>query len=258
MDNRARHGIIYGLHDPHTDELRYIGQTIKSVELRLACHLAPGMLKRHSYLYRWLGGLVKAGLKPGTSVIVEAYDQPELDRLEIEHIAKARRDGCRLVNMSDGGGGRFGYVPTDDERKRISESNRGKHALPKTEAQKQWMARLMAGRRTNTLEHMAKLRALRIGSKHTAETKIRCGAANIGRVHTQEHREAISAKLKGRKQSPEHTAKNSGVKHGMYSGVPDSLIIGLRLAGHSKRNIARVVGVAQPTIQRRLRKAGIP
>jgi hypothetical protein len=81
------HGVIYGLHDPDTGELRYIGQTIKRPCDRLACHVAPSQLKRHSYLARWLKGCVEHGLRPTISVIAEAKDQTELDRLEIELIA---------------------------------------------------------------------------------------------------------------------------------------------------------------------------
>src|SRR6185369_10367135 len=99
------HGVIYALFDPRTNTIRYIGQTTYAKpEQRLTAHLAPSALKRHSYLGRWLKGLVDAGLKPEMALIDVAYDQAELDQLEIEHIARYRAEGHRLVNMSLGGG----------------------------------------------------------------------------------------------------------------------------------------------------------
>lgn len=248
------HGVIYGLHDPETGELRYIGQTTKAVVCRLSAHLAPSSLRRHSYLARWLLGLAKRGLSPTWSILVEAQDQAELDRLEVECIAQARSEGVRLVNLSDGGGGRAGYVPSAEEREKIRRSNLGKHSVPKTEAQKGHMSKLMAGRNTNTPEHMSKLAAMKRGVPRSEATKVRISEAKKGQPsafkgsrHSPESKALISAHRIGKMLKHEH--------HAYRADISTAEILRRLTLGQTKVQIAGDLGVSPTFIHRRLAEA---
>ena len=248
------HGVIYGLHDPVTGELRYIGQTVKSVSQRLATHLSPSSLRRHSYLYRWLKGLVERGLKPSWSQIAEAEDQTELDLLEVLSIAEARASGTRLVNLSNGGGGRAGYVPSTEEREKIAVKQRG---VPRKKHTPEWrarMAKVMAGRRTNTPEHMEHLRQMKLGVPRSPGTKAKiseakkgCSSHMMGKHHTAVTKARISANRTGRLL---------GATHHQYRHDISTADILERLGqGATKVAIARELGVSPTFVHRRLAQA---
>ena len=248
------HGVIYGLHDPETGELRYIGQTITSVPQRLAAHVAPSSLPRHSYLARWLLGLVKRGLSPTWTVRAEAGDQADLDRLEKEHITIARAEGARLVNLSDGGGGRAGYVTHEETRHKIAESQRGVPKPKHTEEWKQRMSRLKSGCCTNTPEHMARLAEMKRGIPRSEETKARISASRTGQpshMSGKHHSEASKTKI-----SESRRGKMVGAEHHQFrSDISTMAIVELVLSGRSKVDIAADLNVSPTFIHRRLNQA---
>jgi hypothetical protein len=254
------HGVVYGLHDPITGELRYIGQTITTVQQRLSVHLSPNSLRRHSYLARWLLGLTKRGMSPTWSVRAEAQDQAELDRLEVEHIARARAEGARLVNISDGGGGRAGYVPSAEEREKIAAAQRGVPRPKHTEEWKARMSTLKAGVNTNTPEHMARLAEMKRGVPRSEETKVKISEAKKGQPssfqgheHTEEAKAKISAKRMGQLLKDAHFAYRHDIR--------TSEILRLLENGSSKVAIAKHFGVSPTFIHRRLdeaRRDGVP
>lgn len=84
----------YGLVDPRTGCLRYVGKTSK-LDQRLYWHIADS--KRYSHrCAQWVKGLVKLGLLP-ILVVLEDGDQ------EVFWIASLRAAGASLLNVSDGG-----------------------------------------------------------------------------------------------------------------------------------------------------------
>ena len=85
---------IYGLTDPETGELRYIGKAADP-EKRLRGHMRE--MRRHTPLYCWLRKVGKPGL-----VILEA-DCGDWAEAERRLIAGARARGDRLLNIADGG-----------------------------------------------------------------------------------------------------------------------------------------------------------
>lgn len=248
------YGAVYGLHDPSTGELRYIGQTTTTVAARLSVHMAPASLRKHSYVCRWLRGLNQRGLRPTTSIIAEAADQEELDRLEIHHIAAARAAGVRLTNLSDGGGGPSGRVVSQETREKIAAKQRG---VPKPKHTDEWRANMserMAGRCTNTPEHMAMLHEMRVGSRHTEETKARISAAKKGQT----------SGMKGRTHSAESRAKMSESQIGLMAGekhpafrhdIDTGWILAQVAAGKTKTSIAEELGVSTTFVHRRIRQA---
>lgn len=131
------YGRIYGLHDPETGELRYIGQTRMSLQRRLQFHCAPSMLRGSDHKTHWILALKAKGLRPEIRWRVDASDQGDLNRLEIEHIAAAKAEGVRLTNTGPGGdslGGEHyqrlakmkrGVPRTPEERAKISAARKG-------------------------------------------------------------------------------------------------------------------------------------
>lgn len=89
---------IYGLHDPVTGELRYIGKANNSVN-RLKSHLRDSK-KRNTPVYCWIRKLAKDGLIPVCKVILETDDWVASER-ELIHVSRAMGD--RLLNIADGG-----------------------------------------------------------------------------------------------------------------------------------------------------------
>lgn len=87
---------IYGLYDPVTDELRYIGKA-NNPDLRLASHMRDAV-RRDTPLYRWIRCL---GQAPLMKVIVHDCDDWEAE--ERKAIAHHREIGTNLLNVALGG-----------------------------------------------------------------------------------------------------------------------------------------------------------
>lgn len=115
---------IYTLSDPRTLEVRYVGMTTKSLDVRLGGHLRTAHLEKN-HRARWIRSLKNAGLVP---VITEIEVVPVEQHAEAERrwIAAYRAQGARLVNATDGGDGTFGHKMSPEARKRISDSKKGK------------------------------------------------------------------------------------------------------------------------------------
>lgn len=249
------HGYVYGLLEPRTFELRYIGQTIKHPAARLAAHLTPGTLRKHSYVARWLSGLVKKGLKPIIAVLDVAHDQAELDRLEVEHIARYRENGFRLVNLSNGGGGRAGYVPPRKERDKIAAAQRG---IPKPKHTAEWklrMSALMTGRKAvNPPEHYTRLAEMKRGVPRSEETKAKISKTKTGQPsgrkgvkHTEATKGRISAARSGQLLKENHFAYRHDIQ--------TTEILRLLGEGKTKVQVAMHFKVSPTFVHRRLSEA---
>lgn len=103
--------MIYGLIDSDTLELRYIGQTTKSLDSRFKEH--KRYRSPNSHLNNWLRST-------NVNAIVLERDSVDLDEAEMCWISDMREQGARLLNMTDGGGGLKGYVCTEEHRAKLS------------------------------------------------------------------------------------------------------------------------------------------
>ncbi|WP_133255484.1 GIY-YIG nuclease family protein [Phenylobacterium soli] len=91
--------MIYGLTDPVTGELRYIGKANDATQ-RFGSHLRD-MDRRRTPLYDWMKKLRASGRSPALVIIEEcAGDWREAER---RLISEARARGARLLNVADGG-----------------------------------------------------------------------------------------------------------------------------------------------------------
>lgn len=90
--------VIYGLTDPATGELRYIGKANDAAK-RLEGHMRE--TRRRTPLYDWLRKLSTQGTLPGLIILHECDGDWREDERSL--IAEARRRGDRILNVADGG-----------------------------------------------------------------------------------------------------------------------------------------------------------
>jgi hypothetical protein len=110
---------IYTLEHPITGEIRYIGQTIQELNVRLSQHCAIYRKNNHgSHKKHWVKSLLDDGLKP----IIRVLDECNLDDYydtEQYWIEQFKNWGFRLVNATDGGPGTKGRVVQEHEKTTI-------------------------------------------------------------------------------------------------------------------------------------------
>jgi hypothetical protein len=110
----ASTGTIYALIDPRTEVVRYVGQTTKPIEVRLAGHLAaPAPLVRG-----WIEELAVEGRRPEITPIREHVPAAELDLAEREEIALHATSGDLLNVASNAAGNAKRRKASREEAKR--------------------------------------------------------------------------------------------------------------------------------------------
>lgn len=122
-------GVIYGLVDPLTLELRYVGQSLNH-KRRFRRHLHSA-LDPKSHVHAWIAKLRHNGFQP--ILVILAHHVPSLC-LNVEEqffVAYHRGQGCNLTNLTDGGSGVSGYTWTDEAKERQSTVMKGVWNDPK-------------------------------------------------------------------------------------------------------------------------------
>lgn len=121
---------IYGLIDPRTNELRYVGKTIDIAD-RMSRHIRKAKAGCVRHCRRWIAGLLESGLVPEIAVLEISLSHLASDA-EKFWIASMRLAGCRLTNLTDGGDGQsIGYRASPESRLKqsIAEKARGGWSL---------------------------------------------------------------------------------------------------------------------------------
>jgi len=115
---------IYGLYEPGTMIIRYVGMTNNPLR-RFREHLKPYLQRKsNSHLYNWINVLGKKNQKPEMRILQEVPVE-EWEEAEKKTIKKEREQGSNLVNTSEGGEGNQGYKPTAKNRRNMSEGQKG-------------------------------------------------------------------------------------------------------------------------------------
>lgn len=83
---------VYGLIDPRSGELRYIGKT-QNLARRLRQHLQTSELRANTYKVHWLRELLTEGLRPTVMILEEAHEGANLNDSEKELIEYFRSLG---------------------------------------------------------------------------------------------------------------------------------------------------------------------
>lgn len=97
---------LYALCDPETDEVRYIGQTVRP-SMRLFEHIAPQNLIAKTHKNHWIKKLLREGKRP-SMIILKWVPLSEIDAAEVAMIKEYRQKGARLTNYTNGGSD-YGY-----------------------------------------------------------------------------------------------------------------------------------------------------
>ncbi|HZM34757.1 MAG TPA: NUMOD3 domain-containing DNA-binding protein, partial [Burkholderiales bacterium] len=114
---------IYGLADPISGQVRYVGKTVQSPTIRLSqhiCHRSRNRTKCSS----WIRHLQNKGLQP-EMFILEESNESAWREAEQFWIASLRLAGCDLCNLTDGGLGPSGYRLSEERKHRIAFALRG-------------------------------------------------------------------------------------------------------------------------------------
>ena len=95
------HGSVYYLVDPTTDAVRYVGQTVQQIDVRLNSHIYKGSTdqqrRTNTAKRKWI-----ESLRPNRPIIVVAEDAipvAKLDSREQHHIALQAAKGAELLNI---------------------------------------------------------------------------------------------------------------------------------------------------------------
>ena len=183
---------VYGLCDPATAELRYIGITVHRVSLRFAQHKHEALRGRdNSRKNNWFASVLRTGAEPSIFVIEEVDGNGFED--ECFYIEYFRSLGCRLTNTAPGGEGRRGQLP-EITKARIGAALRGKRQDP-----------AFVARRTRNAK----------GRKHTEATlkKLRDFQSNRPPI-TSATKSKIANSMRGRKQSASSVALRAAAQRG--------------------------------------------
>lgn len=224
--------IIYGLVDPRTSMVRYIGLSSKGLA-RPRQHRKPSSFENNTYKSSWVSSLHKQGLDFEIVVLQESTLE-SLNDDERWWIAYGRISGWPLTNMTEGGDGMLGRICTDETRARMSASGRGRAMPPVSEETKNkignanrgkvrspelralW-SKLALGRRVSP-EAREKIRRASTGRKHTDEARAKMSAAQVGRTFSAETIEKMAATHRGVPLTAEHRAKIGAATLGKVRG----------------------------------------
>ena len=152
--------LIYGLIDPTTSNLRYVGRSSSGLG-RPKRHMSESTIHGRSYdlpVNRWIRKLGRSY----EIVVLEEFDgtgDPNewLNDAEQHHISYWKFVGCSLLNLTAGGMGMLGYRHRQETKSYLSEIQKGR-VFSEDHRRKISVAKSQK-RKPLSLEHRAKLSA---------------------------------------------------------------------------------------------------
>lgn len=205
--------IVYGLVDPRSKEVRYVGWT-SNIRRRMREHCCPKDRER-AYKDNWLRELKTSGLSP-ICITLETGNGDGYGEAEKHWIAKYRDSGVRLTNITDGGDGATGHIKSIETRLKLSSALKGR---PRP---REVIERAVATKRKrgHTQKQYNALRLVSLGNKGrkqpraAVEARARALRGKSWGHHSEEVRKEISKRFKGVPKSPEQRAKISAARIG--------------------------------------------
>lgn len=154
---------IYGLVDPFSKDIRYVGKT-DNPKHRHRVHLK---CVNDTHKDRWIKALLKNGDYP-SMMILEIVKFDEWQEKERYWISLLNNKGCLLTNSSQGGQGTLS--PSDETRLKMRDKKIGKKLSYEHKIK---VSLSLSGRKkpTRTREHIEKLRMARLGKVTKEDTK---------------------------------------------------------------------------------------
>jgi hypothetical protein len=178
INTATRVRLIYGLVDPRTGCLRYVGRSLSGMR-RPKQHAQPRIAQKRTHTGAWVRNLAADGLRPDIEILeVEPVDIVEAEQFWIAYFKSL---GCNLTNLTIGGDGPCGYRHREETKRKISEAKKGTFPTP---------------------EHVEKNRLAQCGRKWTPETrekivpKLRAPRPSGRKPKSEEHRRKIGEALR--------------------------------------------------------------
>lgn len=132
--------LIYGLVDPRTEAIRYIGKSCNGMYRPDDHGRDKKLAVDHTYKGNWIRQLKAAGLMYSIVILEDVSHAPDtLADAEIKWIAYGRQQGWPLTNHTNGGEGMLGHTLPAAARAKIGEANSRRVIRPETrEKQRQY------------------------------------------------------------------------------------------------------------------------
>ena len=178
---------IYGLVDPESQQVRYIGKSIRP-EQRLQNHMNEVSNCHRSH---WLQSLKKRGLVPDLVIFESVHGEWPWQESERYWIARGKKLGWPLTNNTSGGDGVDGLPPETREKMRktwlgrkhkpetllkLSATSKGR---VKTQAMKDHMKTIMSGREITWGDKLSKaLRKITLEQEISIRARLANGELN--------------------------------------------------------------------------------
>jgi len=190
--------LIYGLVDPRTSLVRYIGQSSSGMRRPKHHRNASQLRTKPGHRSSWIKALQRLELDYEI-VVLEALESAELlNDAERWWISIGRAFGWDLTNATDGGDGTRGLKFSDEHRAKISIANTGKkHTLE----QRALIVASLTGRPCSTATRL-KIGANWLGRKHSEASLAKMRLAHAGQTVPQEQRERQRIAMTGYKFGP--------------------------------------------------------
>lgn len=211
-------GVVYGIRDGSTGDIRYVGQTAGSIRRRFAQHLRVARSGRRTPLYDWL-----RSRQPDDVEIVELEkvyrEREELGIAETAWISYMRERGARLLNIAEGGLGPTGVVWSAERREAARRRATGRPGVSRPgdanpfygKSHSRAQRAVWSERRRGSITGANNPNFGKFGAEHPA----------YGRSLSEETRERLSEQKRGEKNpnfgksaSAETRAKISAVRKG--------------------------------------------
>jgi len=143
---------IYGLIDPTTNQLRYVGKSV-DINRRYRRHINERFI-HDSYKDRWIRKLVNKNHFPEL-LIIDEVQEDEWEFWERHYISYFKCIGCLLTNGTDGGDqppSTKGRKHTEESKNKMSKAKKGKpipwlnNGQSRTKSHKQNLSKSLKGR----------------------------------------------------------------------------------------------------------------
>lgn len=176
-----RHYIIYGLVDPESKQVRYVGKSVNGIVRAKAPHAA--------WCENWRQSLFTRKLKPQIIILESFENDDHLDEREAFWIAHYRELGARLTNLTNGGEGRPGCKLSPEHRAKLLVANTGRPCSAETRAK---IAGANRGKK-RTPEQRERNAEARRGLKASDETRAKMSQTRKGQPLSDAHVDALKA-----------------------------------------------------------------
>lgn len=216
---------LYVLRHPITNEIRYVGQTIRDPIKRLQQHINNSKKVTKPHVNAWLNSLYRAGLRPLQQVIFSSRDPEYISSLEVCCIRQLKRRGYRLTNIAIGGSINRGWKHSLESRKLM-----GWHCIGRSPTNKgsKW-----------TDERRSKMQKTRPPWSEEHRRKVLEWHENFGVKHSDEVKEKLSDNMKKRWECPDFVEKYKETRDLLFRDKP---LTGQRLKLARQRHKMRSEG----------------